>query len=81
MAAACFRGHANDFVKSVAGARPRGEYPRGFVGEQTYWTIVGVDGGKEQGLIGEDGAIEVGKGAFSIEPVVTRPGKPRPGPT
>ena len=30
----------------------------------------GIDGGDEQGLIGEDGAIELGKGAFSIEPVV-----------
>lgn len=60
----------NDFIKSVAVARPRGWYPRGFSGEQPYWTIVGMDGGNDQGLIGEDGAIELGKGRFAIEPFV-----------
>ena len=35
----------------------------------------GVDGGREQGLIGEDGAIEVAKGGFSIEPFVVSDGK------
>jgi hypothetical protein len=39
-------------------------------GEQTAWTIVGVDGGDDSGLLSEDGALEVGKGAFSIEPLV-----------
>ncbi|WP_425490934.1 discoidin domain-containing protein [Luteimonas panaciterrae] len=65
----------NDFIKSVAANSPRGWYPRGFSGEQPYWTIVGIDGGLEQGLIGEDGAIEVGKGGFSIEPFVLDAGK------
>ena len=48
-AAAGVRGHANDFVRQVAMRAPRGEYPRGFVGEQPYWTLLGVDGGHEQG--------------------------------
>lgn len=65
-----FAAHANDFVASVAKDSPRGLFPRGFSGEQAYWTILGIDGGREQGLIGEDGAIEVGKGGFSIEPFV-----------
>jgi len=65
----------NDFIKALAKDAPRGWYPRGFIGEQPYWTIVGVDGGKEQGLIGEDGAIEVAKGGFSIEPFVIDGGK------
>lgn len=60
----------NDFVKSIAGAAPRGQFPRGFIGEQPYWTIVGIDGGTEQGLIGEDGAIELAQGGFRIEPFV-----------
>jgi hypothetical protein len=60
----------NDFIASVAKSSPRGHFPRGFSGEQAYWTIVGVDGGTEQGLIGEDGAIEVAKGGFTIEPFV-----------
>src|SRR5690606_7603895 len=48
----------------------KGLYPRGFSGEQPYWTILGLDGGRQQGLIGEDGAIEVARGGFSIEPFV-----------
>ncbi|MCD9031290.1 discoidin domain-containing protein [Luteimonas sp. Y-2-2-4F] len=62
--------HPNDFVKAIAADRPRGQFPRGFSGEQPYWTILGLDGGFEQGLIGEDGAIEVAAGGFSIEPFV-----------
>lgn len=65
-----FAATPNDFVRSVAKEAPRGTYPRGFSGEQPYWTILGIDGGDEQGLIGEDGAIEVAKGGFSLEPVV-----------
>ena len=69
-----FAAAPNDFVRSVAKDAPRGRWPRGFFGEQPYWTILGLDGGIEQGLIGEDGAIEVGKGAFSIEPFVVSDG-------
>ncbi|MBB3343974.1 hypothetical protein FHW73_001847 [Luteimonas sp. RC10] len=62
--------HPNDFLKAVAAERPKGQFPRGFSGEQPYWTILGLDGGTEQGLIGEDGAIEVAAGGFSIEPFI-----------
>lgn len=49
----------------------RGELPRAFLGEQNYWTLVGVDGGGERSaLMSEDGAIEVGRGGFSVEPAV-----------
>ena len=70
-----FGATPNDFIRALAKDAPRGQYPRGFHGEQPYWTIVGVDGGREQGLIGEDGAIEVGKGRFSVEPFVLIEGK------
>ena len=70
-----FAATPNDFVKSIAKASPKGWFPRGFGDEQPYWTIVGIDGGEEQGLIGEDGAIEVAKGGFSIEPFVVTDGK------
>jgi len=70
-----FSAHPNDFIKALAAGSPRGWFPRGFSGEQPYWTILGIDGGDEQGLIGEDGAIEVGKGGFSIEPFVLVDGK------
>jgi hypothetical protein len=65
-----FAATPNAFVEAIAKAAPRGRYPRGFVGEQPYWTIVGIDGGVEQGLVGEDGAIELARGGFSIEPFV-----------
>ncbi|MCY7354230.1 MAG: discoidin domain-containing protein [Lysobacter sp.] len=65
-----FAAIPNDFIKALAKNARRGLYPRGFSGEQPYWTILGIDGGKEQGLIGEDGAIELGKGGVSVEPFV-----------
>ncbi|WP_458232982.1 hypothetical protein, partial [Roseateles sp. P5_E8] len=41
------------------------------IGEQNYWTVVGVDGGAQRsGLISEDGAIELTRGGPSIEPAV-----------
>lgn len=70
-----FAATPNDFVKSIAAQSPRGHYPRGFIGEQPYWTVVGIDGGDEQGLIGEDGAVEVARGGFSIEPFVLSAGR------
>ncbi|WP_425501679.1 discoidin domain-containing protein [Pseudoxanthomonas koreensis] len=70
-----FSAHPNDFIKAVAADLPRGWLPRGFSGEQPYWTIVGIDGGVEQGLIGEDGAVEVARGGFSIEPFLLDAGK------
>ncbi|MBU1539989.1 MAG: discoidin domain-containing protein [Alphaproteobacteria bacterium] len=63
------------FLRAVAEESRRGLYPRGFVGEQPYWTLVGVDGGGESGLIGEDGAIELRRGGPSIEPFVLDNGR------
>lgn len=63
------------FVTAVASESRRGLYPRGFHGEQPYWTLVGVDGGGESGLIGEDGAIELRRGGPSIEPFVIDNGR------
>ena len=65
----------DDAVEEVAADLPRGWLPRGFSGEQPYWTIVGLDGGREQGLIGEDGAIEIAKGGVSVEPFVQVDGR------
>lgn len=63
------------FIRAVAEESRRGLYPRGFHGEQPYWTLVGVDGGGESGLIGEDGAIELRRGGPSIEPFVLDNGR------
>jgi hypothetical protein len=70
-----FGADPNAFFLALAKDAPLGLYPRGFSGQQPYWTLVGVDGGSDSGLIGEDGAIEAGKGGFSIEPfLITGPG-------
>lgn len=61
----------NAAVADIAKALPRGDLPRAFLGEQNYWTVVGVDGGAQRsGLVSEDGAIELTRGGPSIEPSV-----------
>ena len=61
----------NAVLSSLAADLPRGDLPRAYVGEQNYWTLVGVDGGGDRsGLLSEDGAIELGRGGFSVEPSV-----------
>ncbi|QDH73046.1 discoidin domain-containing protein [Brevundimonas sp. M20] len=63
------------FMMAVASESRRGLYPRGFHGEQPYWTLVGVDGGGESGLIGEDGAIELRRGGQTVEPFILENGR------
>ena len=58
-------------LASLAALKPRGRYPRAYRSEQNYWTLVGVDGGAaHSALMSEDGAIELGRGAPSVEPFV-----------
>ena len=64
----------NRFLLSLAKEAKKGSYPRSFVGEQIYWTIVGVPRGGRAALLSEDGAMEPGPGAFSIEPFVIEDG-------
>lgn len=62
---------ANALFEEQAKHAARGLYPRGFSGEQSYWTLVGVDGGaRHSALLSEDGAVEVDKGSWSIEPMM-----------
>lgn len=56
------------FFTAIAGAARRGLYPRGFVPEQVYWTVVGADRDPREGLVSEDGAVEAGAGEFTVEP-------------
>ncbi len=56
------------FFETIARESPRGAYPRSLAGEQVYWTVVGADGDREEGLLSEDGMLETGKASFSIEP-------------
>jgi hypothetical protein len=63
------------FFQALAREAPRGRYPRGLSGEQNYWTVLGVDGGHETGLFSEDGALEVARGGFTVEPFVVADGQ------
>ncbi len=65
----------NAFFQAIAKGAPRGSYPRAVGGEQTLWTLVGVDGGRDQGLLDQDGRLEAGSGGFSIEPFVFAGGR------
>ncbi|WP_116812696.1 discoidin domain-containing protein [Steroidobacter cummioxidans] len=65
-----FGASPNAFIESLAKGTRRGCYPRAYYNEQTYWTIVGVDGDTEESMLSEDGALEARKGSFSIEPFV-----------
>jgi hypothetical protein len=61
---------AETFLSAVARDSPRGHYPRGFLGEQSYWTVVGVDGDADEGLLDEDARLETGRAQFSLEPLL-----------
>jgi len=63
------------FVALLGKQLPRGSLPRGFSGEQPYWTLVGVDGGGgHASLLSEDGALELASGA-TVEPFVEVAGR------
>jgi len=63
------------FFRAVAADAPRGTYPRGILGEQSFWTVVGEDRVRQEGLLGQDGMLETGQGAYSIEPFLFSRGK------
>ena len=65
-----FGASPNAFIEALAKDARRGCYPRAFTNEQSYWTIVGVDGDGEESLLSEDGAVEPRRAGFSIEPFV-----------
>lgn len=65
----------NAFFRALAQEAPRGAYPRATTGEQVYWTLVGVNSDPEEALFDEDGRLEPGKGAFSLEPFLTVDGR------
>jgi hypothetical protein len=59
----------NAFFTEMAKHFRRGLFPRYFLGEQSYWTLLGgTNGEEEEALFSEDGAIEAGAARFSIEP-------------
>jgi hypothetical protein len=65
-----FGASAGAVYAEMARRAPRGRFPRAFLGEQGYWTVVGADGSPQRGRLAEDGALEADGGAFTIEPFV-----------
>jgi hypothetical protein len=70
-----FGDSPNTLLNAVAADAPLGRWPRYLRGQASYWTIVGVDVDEKEALISEDGAIEVDKLAFSLEPFVYEKGE------
>jgi hypothetical protein len=70
-----FSASPNQFFEAIARDARRGLYPRYFQGEQSYWTVVGVPGDSQEALLSEDGALEVAKGGFSLEPFLFTNGR------
>lgn len=65
-----FSASPSALLTSLAATRPRGSFPRSLYNEQTYWTIVGVSGGRSETLLSEDGQFEVRKRGPSLMPSV-----------
>ena len=68
---------ANAFFAALAKDAPRGRYPRAYVGEQSYWTVLGVDGARVASLLSEDGVLEPVPGVGALEPLLIADGAVR----
>lgn len=60
----------NNFLIYITKNSPKGNYPRYFLDEASYWTAVGVNNDVKEALINEYGMVEVDKAEFSIEPIL-----------
>jgi len=65
-----FGSTPNAMFTEIGKRTSAGWLPRYYRGEQTYWTIVGVPGDRDEALFNTDGAIEVATSGFSIEPFI-----------
>jgi hypothetical protein len=66
---------ANAFFAQLAKDAPRGRYPRAYLGQQSYWTVLGVDGGRTASLLSEDGVLEPVPGVGALEPFLAVDGE------
>ncbi|HKX42322.1 MAG TPA: discoidin domain-containing protein [Burkholderiaceae bacterium] len=60
----------NAFFTMLGGRAPRGLYPRAYAGEQSYWTVLGVEGARIASLLSEDGVLEPVPGVGALEPLL-----------
>jgi hypothetical protein len=60
----------NQLYEHIAASSPEGYYPRYFKKQQAYWTVVGVPSDTREALFSEEGAFEVDRQKFSLEPFI-----------
>ncbi len=65
----------NAFFTALAPRAPRGSYPRAYIGEQSYWTVLGVEGARVASLLSEDGVLEPVPGVGALEPLFVVDGR------
>lgn len=70
-----FSSSSNNIFKEIAKEKPRGFFPKYFLDEASYFTVVGVNGDRKEALINEEGQIEVDKSSFSLEPFIVNNGE------
>ncbi len=64
------------YFAELAKQAPRGSFPRSIGGQEAFWTVVGDRGGdRNEGLLGEDGALEMGKRRGTLEPFLYADGQ------
>jgi len=65
-----FSDDPNEMFMEIADNYPRGSFPRYTYNEGTYYNVSGVERDSKEGLINEEGMVEVDKKQFSIEPFI-----------
>ncbi|MFA6977994.1 MAG: discoidin domain-containing protein [Ignavibacteriaceae bacterium] len=70
-----FSSSPNNIYKAITKENPRGFFPKYFLDEASYFTVVGVNGDRKEALINEEGQIEVDKSSCSVEPFIVSDGK------
>ncbi|MDD8019388.1 MAG: discoidin domain-containing protein, partial [Bacteroidota bacterium] len=61
---------ANQYFENLAAQSTKGLFPRYFLKQGSFWTVVGVPSDVKEALFNEDGVFEVDKQRFSIEPFI-----------
>ena len=70
-----FSSSRNAFFAKIAAGTRRGLYPRYLHNEQSYWTVVGEVHDEREALFNEDGALELDRSSFLVEPFLFTGGK------
>ena len=60
----------NNFLLYVAQNSEKGNFPRYFLDEASFWTVLGVNNDVKEAMINTDGMVEIDKSTFSIEPML-----------